>query len=196
MAFDSLIKAYIAADQFLVDRANEAVKAWNWTTGRTRAELADVVNVVGGTFISYSSKSPLITSVLIPAIGIPLFLVHKDNKRIDRQDEEAKNKQALSYESERAKKIMKITSPLQAGCGLVIYSSENARPTENNLFDGNLFGFGSIIISLSGYIMRAGYQAPRKDCVRRGIEKIKQGLERIAERWQPVPEAVNTGGYR
>jgi hypothetical protein len=36
----SIFDAYRRIDDFVLEQTNELVKGWNWTTGRTRADLA------------------------------------------------------------------------------------------------------------------------------------------------------------
>ena len=148
---------YFTADKFLVDRANEAVKAWNWTTGRTRAELADVFNVAGGVMASY------ISPLLSPLWAHNIFRFHNFNQRQDILEESGDNTLSIFVELNRRsnEKISRIYLPL----GIAVM----------NIADYlEILGAGTISIGVGSYIMRAGYQAPRKDCVQRGIEKLSE----------------------
>jgi hypothetical protein len=179
---DVLLKSYLKADQFLVDRASEAVKAWNWTTGRTRAELADVLNVAGNILAGFGHPSHMV-------IGGPhIICFHYLNNGADENDRRKKNGDALHEWIEDSRFLYKISAPAMTSLGILIAST----PTSPQDVE---FGLGGLGVGLSSYVMRADYQAPRKNVLARAKDK----LEEMARNWQPlrqpIPETARTGGY-
>ena len=187
MTSNLLLKSYLKTDQFLVDRADEAVKAWNWTTGRTRADLANIIQITGNILIGFSSK----LFIPIAAINIPTNYIL--NKETDLNDKRLLDGDVLNYSIEERKKSFKFKAPSLNGLGLsnfAIYYQHNSHILP---FDGKDLGLGTMLWGLSYYVMRTDYQAPRKDCVRRGLEKLAEFVKNSRE---PIPATVDTGGYR
>ena len=158
-----LTKAYFAFDQFLVDRANEAVKAWNWTTGRTRAELADVLNVSGWVTADLSFKSGFMKALAFPISCYVVLRDHKEYKITDENDRRAINGETMIFPKEIITRGLKGRGLFAGGASAFGVAIEDP-----------LYSSGFLAICASNYIMRADYQAPRKDCVRRGIEKLSE----------------------
>ena len=46
------------------------------------------------------------------------------------------------------------------------------------------------MFGLSDYVMRADYQKPRKDCIRRGLEKLSEVMQR-----EPISVEARFGGH-
>lgn len=183
---------YYMADQFLVERAGEAVKAWNWTTGRTRAELADVLNV-GGT--------ALITSGFLITEDIPFSILngfawgalttkrHIDNHKQDELELDENDVIPPFVKKNRDYDYYKTYGKVSTGGA----GFEFALGVGFEEVGFEIVGMGIGAFSASGYVMRSDYNPPkRKDCVRRGINKL---AEIVKEATAPKSEPVLIQNY-
>ena len=159
-----ITNAYWKLDQFLVDRANEAVKAWNWTTGRTRADLANGLNFGGSVLISP------VNLVVGSVYTLNAFSNYSLNKRADKL--ESNSREVVDHRVESRKGYCKFFGPLYLGLGASVGFLPSGE-SRNNAIEGA----GIALFGLSAYVMRADYQKPRKDCVRRGIEKLVEAIK-------------------
>lgn len=172
-----LIEAYVTLDSFLLDRANDVVKAWNWTTGGTRADLASLIIIPGlsglpaAHFINGNYGSVLLGGVVSGLLG--LVYVNEYTK-MDRLESEALNNNARNFKIEKNKNKYKIFGPMFNLIGfstLIQSNQEDSHPLSNELT--SMFGLG---IGTSMYIMRTDYQAPRKNVVVRAKDKLADML--------------------
>ena len=187
MTSNLLLKAYLRADQFLVDRASEAVKAWNYVTGRSRADLANIFNTAG--CIISVTGIPIIA--LLPLWG--LYWGNKTNKMIDENVKRTADGRPLLKDGETLKKDLVLLAPLTLAGGAVIYPAQDFSHNNPYTFNSHLLGIGFFTLGAGNYIMRADYQKPRKS---RLVADVKKGLEGLARGFkQPIPEIVRTGGY-
>ena len=182
-----LTKAYMALDNFLVDRANDAVKAWNWTTGRTRADLANLMSGLGSSSVSaapFVSENYTFTRTFMPICFSSLFLINYFiNNYIDKKESKLDCIKDLRVEMHKknSKKMGLLFGIL--GCANTTEFMSNA---ENKEMKFIMYGIGDLLISGSHYVMRADYQKPQKDCVRRGLEKLTE----IVQDWQATTEPI------
>lgn len=167
-----LLEAYLKADQFLVDRANEAVKAWNWTTGRTRADLAKIINIAGWGGVVYhdiQSGRPENILLSVPALLIGNYIY----SNID--EEESKKQGPVSIRSRHSRypefvsKCMSFFVPL----GLI---------QEKYVLAASDFS-----ITTAAYIMRADYQAPSKKNV---FTMARDKLEELLKSREPIAQTI------
>src|SRR3989304_3535318 len=111
-----LTNTYAILDRYLVDRASGVVKAWNWTTGRTRAELADVLNVCAGALnvidgaIEQKDTSEQIFFGLWGAVGI--LALHGIGHTKDRL--EAKAEDVIDHRVKEYDTFYKVLGPIAA----------------------------------------------------------------------------------
>jgi len=184
-----LIKAYMALDDFLVARANDTVKAWNWTTGGTRAGLAKIVSTAGtavcGMSPFYDAKNNPLADFGFPLVySIATLGIHVAYNGFDKYDECLDDVKDFSLEKIR-NDLGRVALPLSVSGGFlaIIGGIETEIPDPTNI---RLLGLGSFFIGTSIYLMRADYQTPRKDCVRRGLGKLSE----IVQDWRATPEPV------
>ena len=172
-----LIRAYVALDSFLLDRANDVTKAWNWTTGRTRADLATLISVPAFSSLpaSYFINGAYGTALFFGALsGLLIFLYIDTFIKMDRLESGALNSDTKNLELEVVKNKYKIYGPifnLLGFASLVRPNSENLHPLSNEI--SSVFGFG---IGTTMYVMRTDYQAPRKNVVVRAKDKLADML--------------------
>lgn len=177
-----LMKAYVALDSFLLDRADDAVKAWNWTTGRTRADLASLIIISGlsglpaTSFINGNYGSALLGGVASGLLGLIYVNTYTE---MDRLESEVLNNNARNFKIEKNKNRYKILGPMFNLIGfstLIQSNQEDSHPLSNEI--ASMFALG---IGTSMYIMRTDYQAPRKSCLARAKDKLSDMLR------QPTP---------
>lgn len=176
---------YYKADQFLVDMGDEAVKAWNWTTGRTRAELADVLNVSGSTLAVGSAL--LIGDTLWTAIqGVGWGSLTLFNHILNYEQDSLESDEDIKHNgSEINRGRHKSTGPGLLALGGIAISGGS--------LVSELYGAGAGIFGASSYVMRSDYNPPkRKDCVRRGLDKL---AEMTREATSPEPRTVPIQNY-
>jgi len=190
----------MAVDQFLVNRANDAVKAWNWTTGRTRADLAGLDGSAGYLSVSFSpfkldsSSSAYSLRFIYPMLlitGIPNLLL---NYRLDSIEKNYSNDVKHPF-SELSKEANKKSSAVSGILGILTGSPFYDMGDSESYSDYMGIGFG--LISASHYIMRADYIPPSKenawtrakDLTSKLGEKVKNSLP--APHPEPVPISTN-----
>lgn len=172
-----LLEAYVALDNFLLDRANDVVKVWNWTTGRTRADLASPLTISG--FVSCPTSHFVAgeyPSAIILGTLFGIFALHSkvNYEEMDDFEMRALEKNTKNLEVERRKERYKIYGPLLNSLGLlnlIIPNKEGNHPWANEFHA--IMGFG---LGTSLYIMRTDYQAPRKNCLARAKDKLADML--------------------
>lgn len=168
-----IFKAYEKLDDSIMYIANKGVKAWNWTTGQTKADLANqmltvapILEITGGL-------------IMHPILGIyctPFLLVPHMNQLI--------NKKVEGLEIAAAKKGLKpapeiykpyeLAGPLYFGFAGYDYSCFN-----------EVIGTGFSIRAASKYVMRADYLPPGKSVFERAKDKLVEKLKAST----PVPVA-------
>ena len=174
----SPLELCVKGDLFLVSLATKFVKGWNWTTGKTRADIAAIVH----------SSSAILAPMNSLANGdyskgglyAALFGVGSiDNAQAfyEIDDLEAKFQQAATLDTkimefqQDAKHISQTT--LAAGA-VAVMGGEPAFGKAQEPIQGDFpyFGAGLVTVGISHYLMRAEYVRPRKSCIHRGIDKL------------------------
>lgn len=192
-------ESYQKVDRALVYGANKAVRAWNWTTGGTRANLANnlltVVPVVetagcliGAAYLPDKTVSAIVTmQIPFGAAGIikATHETQKDNEQEDRMEAEALESRAKDPYVEIGKESHKKNSYIYGGVsassvgfGCAVFNAP-VPPVAHELYSsfalgalGFSAGFG--LRAVAECVMRADLVKPRKDCVRRGIDKLSE----------------------
>ena len=149
---------YQKLDNFLVGGANVAVKGCNWTFGWGRADLADILNVASSVFILI--EAPLLS----PIAGLRTIGGHTKNRLLDKEDR--KNRDIINPQVEEDRDELKRSLELYGGTGLV-----GVGLSDNLGFDFTDSGIGLLGLAASSVVMRTDYCAPRKNCIKRGLEK-------------------------
>ena len=172
---------YEKIDNTIMKGVNKAVQAWNWTTGGTKADLANAV-LVGG-LAAGTSMHPL--SLFY---GIPALVLGYRNMDIEKKEVEALEQNMLNYQAEEAKLENRTIGLIAAGnsalwAGISLLSSNDEIETKRCLLG---FGITTATLAASAYISRADYFPPQKDCVRRGLEKLSE----LVDSYKIKPELI------
>jgi len=171
---------YQRIDDSLMRGANKAVKMWNWTTGGTKASLANTVLAAGEAICvinCFAGSSDFNRSSTLPYIFIiPLLMM--GNKNQEKIESKAKESNALDANAEICKIAYKKAGPTFIVLGSI--------PIHNGPFSSTI-----TLAGLSAYIMRADNLPKQKNAFARGWEKARE-LLRTPE-LQPAPVPVRYG---
>jgi len=183
--------AYQLFDDTLMYGANRAVRAYNWTFGGTKDELANGFIVMGsatasaGSCILYSPSGILITLV-------NLFIGHsktKENRKYARLEQEALDRRALNLEAESGKWNCRVSGPLWLSNGVFFTSSSYVFDNEN--LDAKICCLaaagGFSMYGVADYVMRGESLPPRKNVFSRALDKIDELVEEYKRTLAPQP---------
>ena len=171
--------AYEKLDDSIMKCVNASVRAYNWTTGKTKADLANklltiapIAESMGFIGMSYNHLSLLPGSIFIS--GALVFLSHitqERNKKTDMLEQRALEDGCLDFRVESRKEADGKIGPL---CAISAgFQGTFAITRQDYLeFTGYLVAGGNLIRSASFYVMRADYFPPRKSAIKKGMEKL------------------------
>jgi len=170
-------KAYEGVDSTLMYGANKAVQAWNWTTGRTKSDLANLL--MDGFAITGSAGQIVLGPQAV--VGVPVFLgiahiSQKENIKIDKLEQESAEEGMRHLKVERSKELHKEVGPLKGIMGIALLfpiQSYNIKIKGGSALCASAFAFWGA----SDYIMRTDYLPPRKNVLRRAKDKLKEMVE-------------------
>lgn len=178
-------------DDTIMAGVNSGVRVWNWTTGRTKADLANMM--LTGSAIGLGLGACLFTgekavnplgkgAVLVVGAG-GCFVAHmfqRGNIKIEELEGKAMEDSAMSLRAEEMKGEMGVTGcglSLIAGTGLVMASAGSDLPLE-------AIHSGFLAMGVSCYVMRADTVPPRKNALARGLDMTRDLLRKV--RVEPV----------
>ena len=164
-----------------MEAVNVGVRTWNWTTGRTKKDLANGLLTVAP-ILEISG-----VSLIHPLASIPylMFLVNshqsqQDNERLEKKEINALNSGCLLNESEYLNK--KRSGILYGGLSAIWFAPGGT--TELGIIEGTGFG----LRSLSHYVMRAEYLPPRKNVLSRAKDKLSEIVKEFKMPELPIPK--------
>ena len=171
-----LWKAYQKFDDVVMYGVNKGVKAWNWTTGKTKADLANSLLTIAPIFEASGTMmvDPVMGGVItISALGLSHICQIK-NKQYEVLEENALKKGALlnpknSYEG------LNVIGGLMFGVNSVQGISLGHDPTL-------VIGIGTGVRSSSHYVMRADYFPPGKNVVDRVKDRLADLADSVQDR--------------
>lgn len=185
--------AYEKLDNGIMKGVNASVRAYNWTTGKTKADLANklltIAPIAESTgFIGLSYNNPFFLPISLSISGALMFISHdtqERNKETDMLEQKALENSCLDYRVELRKEADGRIGPAWA----IMAGFQGAFATRlNDNFTGYLIAGGNLIRSASFYVMRADYLPPRKSAVKRGLEKLAELIEEYKPPvFQPMP---------
>ena len=174
------IGLYRAIDNAIMRGVNGGVRAWNWTTGRTKADLANTMLTI----------APILESVgwinLSQTIGIcmtGLCLSHshhyqKENIKMEEMESKALSIGAMDLEVEKYKStahpqplLWIVTAAL-----FVANDHKNGSIVPDRTQTDYCTALGSTIRAGSLYVMRADYLPPQKNILSRAADRTRELL--------------------
>lgn len=177
-------------DDAIMYAVNRCVKAWNYTTGKTKTDLANrmlcvapILESVGATMsISYFRL------IIAPLVFQDSYKSIKINKKFERLEEKSINNNCKSILVEGLKEGYKkagaiglfLATPTLTGFAVMSSNKRAGGPA--------LFCAGCAIRSFSDYVMRAEYLPPRKSVFKRAKEKLAEKLQQTNLNPFPIPE--------
>ncbi len=175
-------KAYEKFDDAVMSGVNKGVRAWNWTTGKTKTDLANSL-LIGGAVMN--SASSLVTTPINIAF---VYFFKRNNDRIEEAEKISSETKTLDPLTEAYKNY---SYPLLGSLGLLIsasgaiiaYNSEK----EDSIVKCSLTSIGEFMWGASFYVMRANPLPPRKSAFSRAKDKLSEKLSSIP---QTEPVAV------
>lgn len=179
---------YGRVDEAIMSGVNKGVKAWNWTTGRTKADLANVSNIAATTtYTLYSiSSKDIAPYVFLPLVaGVSLVNI-KSNIYFEKKEVKALENGLKDMQVEIHKEIAKIEGSMNMGCSAVIFTMP----------DYKFLSLTSLFWGLQDYITRAEYLPPKKNVVSRAADKIGEYLRESVRAPLPARAYVGSGNFR
>jgi hypothetical protein len=182
---------YQRIDESIMRGVNKTVKAWNWTTGYTKADLA---NTMLYTALILQSTGFAVKKEVAPAVVCATIALNtitkwaKYNKDVERLEKNAINDGALSPKAENYKDACKIVAPVMLG---TCVPTATISAIKGNVGFEMLFGAMGLITAPSFYVMRADYIPPQKSVFARGVDKARGLLRRPVI--QPLPAPASYG---
>jgi len=162
-------QAYEKMDSTIMRGASVAVMAWNWTTGRTKAALANTLIVVGnsswvvGAIEVAHRQNGYLAVALTPPLVFISAVVMKKNVDTENLERIAIKKQAKDIKAERNREQSRFLGPYEVIASPIIWS------LYNNAFSA---GF-TFFLGANNYIMRVDPPMPRRNALARGMDRLK-----------------------
>lgn len=186
---NKLGRAYNSLDGLIMKGVNKGAHAWNWTTGKTRSDLANKfifasnVTFITGTFFIH----PALTFVSFPTGAHFSYKIHKEYLEMDEEEQEATYEGLKNPYVEEMKWFFKLIGPVCIFAGGAIptmkFSSSSKVDDDRINMGFGLIGASYGLAGSSLYIIRADYLPPRKNCLSRGMDKLKD----LARNYQRQP---------
>ncbi len=202
-------KAYGSFDAALMYGVNKGVHAWNWTTGRTKGDLANLFSILGCATMTAGNFIPL--GLISPLISLPwAYFGYRDyfqNKNIERLEKRALDKGLLDLEVEGFKLKSAFVGPVFLGISgfasahkaIMDYRTEDSKKTESDhetsSFSSMLINIGISLYGLQFYVMRADYLPPRKNVLQRTADKLADIVRNYRLKPGTVPLNLNNLDY-
>ncbi len=177
-----LILAYKTLDDIIMYGANKAVKIYNWTTGKTKADLANNLLDLSTILVSLG----MVNSIpIIPMLGVPVFYYlnkfwKKENINIESREINALEKSSLDGRVEDYKYLASFVSiPFYALSIFIAHGNHNNGYfiKDDAVFDYTL-SVGFISHGSSFYVMRADYLPPIKNIFKKTIESLEKLVQK------------------
>ena len=188
-----LKKGYQKFDDLMMYAANKSVHAYNFTTGKTKADLANLL--LDTSIISIFAGFAVIHPIFTP-VGLVHYSSMKDaqKKYIELEHDEAiaANQCLKDLNVESNKEINRKIGVAWLGASSVVASliPLHAVTKDYKALEALAFmsvGFNSA--SLASFVIRTDYLPPQKNCISRGIDKLTDLI--ASHKTQPVHASIN-----
>lgn len=176
-----------AVDDALMYGSNKAVHAWNWTTGGTKSELANLLDVsatagiISGTF----GLDKIFGATFAPVLLLVCYMRNKNNKDKEMEEIAALRGGLINPRVESFKRLCKMGAAYQTMFSIAVAIHGEAALSKQNYVTAGADFVNSLSLlahAASNYIMCADSLPPRKDCVTRGLDYLDGKLKQIGEK--------------
>lgn len=166
--------AYNVLDDAIMFGVNGGVHLWNWTTGRTKRDLATLMNIGGFTFATAGNYffHPAAGAIAALAFGYYNYTLFRMNKMFEKDERENANNEFLSLHLEFGKKLYESAGFCQNNYGVVLFwlANEVNDPNVSSYFSS--VATGICLTGTAAYVMRADSLPPRKNVLSRAKDKL------------------------
>ena len=186
---------YNKLDDLVMKGTTKAVQTYNWTTGRTRADLAKDLSTIGTILFSSGAlmndinknRQPVLAAMLSGGFIFVTHLFHKFYDELDNLEQKAAHDGFKDIKVESKKQDLKYG-------GTIIISSVVPHFLLNRC-ETSIIGSGVFSLGASCYVMRTDYLPPRKNCISRGVNKVKEAIKQYKEQRALQPALVTNRFY-
>lgn len=184
---NSVFKAYEKIDDGIMFGINKGVKAWNWTTGKSKSDLSNYL--LDFSLIPYCLGILSINnSIFYPFVPIQFGITHlsqRENK-INQKKEDKYLQKGLKSGYNPSYEIIGVSFGILSGYDFLASSFFMEKDKDKiGLFFLGLF---SLSFGLSEYVMRAENFPPRKSAFKLAKEKLFELYEKYKPSLFPVPQ--------
>lgn len=183
---DLLVNGYKVLDDAIMHGVNSSVYAWNWTTGRTKEELANTFLATG---CAVGATGNILYQKIGPLVFLPAYLMlyrsrSTDNKKYGADERAAIESDCKNFEAEEYKRCASFMGPFCLSWGLgERWLSDGINEDPHSQAGGLMNEIGFYLIGTSFYVMRADPLPPRKNALSRAADMI-------AELFSEQPQAI------
>lgn len=185
-------------DDIVMKGVNAGVHAWNWTTGRGKADLANLLNISGGLTINTGfilQRDYLSTSIFLPTMIFVSYKLGRANKSVEKSEINAINSQALDIEVEDNKRVYKFVGYSIGILSAIFLPINIFKPVDlqenphayTDKIGSLIVNAGNFMLASSHQVMRADCLPPRKNCISRAADKISEYAAKVKESFAPQP---------
>lgn len=181
---------YERFDTAVMKGINVGVRAWNWTTGMTKADLANVMSTIAPVLESIGYANSSRSFIAVPFTILISHTCQKINEKMEQKEAKALERGAKDMEVERDKAQAAMVGPsfLLASATWAVYHKNNGLIVQDTTQPDYFTALGNGIMGLSFYVMRADYLPPSKNCITRAWEGTREMLRCI----KGIPEPAMT----
>ena len=179
------LRTYQELDNGLIDLANKSIEMYNWTTGKTKANLANKLQMIAPVFETISFLPALpdysLVSMATFASILSSYFVQKWNSKLEDRELSALESRMQDPHVYYMMKYYERLGIILGSFSLYAFIMDYFKPGESL----NIFAIGMAARAASYYIMRSDNLPPRKGMVKRTLEKLDDIVKSYSS--SPVP---------
>jgi len=181
---------YEKIDEFIMYGVNKAVHAWNWITGGTKADLANILSTIG----AVTGSTGFVLDGMVDGrpysmAGFPLLILishvlQQVNSKVETLESRALEKEAKDFEVEKDKIQYE-----KAGYALPCMAAGfqfMGDASEDSYSPLPLVNIALLLTGASCHVMRADYLPPRKNALSRAKDSLVDVVKSYSKKPAPV----------